>query len=111
MLAYLMQVLLAVLARRCDWEVNLEEPIRPFPIPTPANGLPMRMWAMARSHRLRSPLPDEELGGSRLVGGCCFRNRASNAPTACWTRRDWGNRTLSGRDCLVQLFMITFTTV
>ena len=35
------QILLAVLAREYDWEVDLEEPLKTFPLPVPAWGAPM----------------------------------------------------------------------
>ena len=36
-----MQILLAVLARKYDWSVDLKEPLKTFPLPYPAWGLPM----------------------------------------------------------------------
>lgn len=36
-----MQVLLAVLAREYDWELDLKEPLKTFPLPIPAWGVPM----------------------------------------------------------------------
>ena len=35
------QILLAVLARKYDWTVDLNEPVKTFPLPYPAWGLPM----------------------------------------------------------------------
>ena len=41
------QILLAMLARQVDWAVDdINEKINAFPIPSPVNGLPMKMWAM-----------------------------------------------------------------
>ena len=37
----IMQIMLAVLARGYDWQVDLTEPIREFPLPLPRRGLPM----------------------------------------------------------------------
>ncbi len=37
----IMQIMLAVLARGYDWQVDLTEPIREFPLPLPSRGLPM----------------------------------------------------------------------
>lgn len=36
-----MQILLAVLAREYDWELDREEPLKTFPLPVPAWGAPM----------------------------------------------------------------------
>ena len=33
--------MLAILARKYDWEVDLTEPLKTFPLPYPAWGLPM----------------------------------------------------------------------
>ena len=33
--------MLAILARKYDWEVDLSEPLKTFPLPYPAWGLPM----------------------------------------------------------------------
>lgn len=33
--------MLAVLARKYDWTVDLKEPVKTFPLPNPAWGLPM----------------------------------------------------------------------
>jgi len=38
------QILLAVLAREYDWEVDLEEPLKTFPLPVPAWGAPMTFY-------------------------------------------------------------------
>lgn len=38
---FITQVLLAVLARGYDWQVDLNEPVKTFPLPVPAHGLPM----------------------------------------------------------------------
>lgn len=35
------QILLAILARKYDWTVDLKEPVKTFPLPYPAWGLPM----------------------------------------------------------------------
>ena len=35
------QIMMAVLARGYDWQVDLTEPIKSFPIPTPIRGMPM----------------------------------------------------------------------
>ena len=41
------QILLAMLARQVDWDVDdINERINAFPIPSPVNGLPMKMWAI-----------------------------------------------------------------
>ena len=37
----IMQIMLAVLARGHDWQADLTEPIREFPLPLPGRGLPM----------------------------------------------------------------------
>lgn len=36
-LVFWWQILLAVLARRYEWEVDLTEPVKPFPVPVPSN--------------------------------------------------------------------------
>ena len=43
-----MQIMLAVLARGYDWEINPEEPLKTFPLPVPAWGLPMTFWKLQR---------------------------------------------------------------
>ena len=35
------QIMLAVLSRGYDWEIDPEEPVKEFPLPMPALGLPM----------------------------------------------------------------------
>lgn len=41
------QILLAVLARKYDWTVDLKEPVKTFPLPYPAWGLPMSFTQLA----------------------------------------------------------------
>ena len=49
-----MQIMLAVLARGYDWQVDLTEPIKNFPLSLPTWGLPMTF------HKLDSPLTSRE---------------------------------------------------
>ena len=35
------QIMLAVLSRGYDWEIDPEEPLKAFPLPMPVRGLPM----------------------------------------------------------------------
>ena len=35
------QIMLAVLSRGYDWEIDPEEPVKAFPLPMPVQGLPM----------------------------------------------------------------------
>ena len=39
--------MLAVLARDYDWEVDLDEPIKSFPIPSPVRSLPATFHKLA----------------------------------------------------------------
>ena len=44
-----MKILIAALVRRCDWELeDVTEPLKPFPIPSPINDLPMKIWALEK---------------------------------------------------------------
>lgn len=36
-----MQIMIAILARDCDWGVDLAEPVKKFPFPAPIWGLPI----------------------------------------------------------------------
>ena len=49
-----MQIMLAVLARGYDWQVDLTEPIKNFPLSLPSWGLPMTF------HKLDSPTISRE---------------------------------------------------
>ena len=44
--------MLAVLARGYDWEVDLDEPIKSFPMPTPVRALPMTFYKVAAKQNL-----------------------------------------------------------
>ena len=37
----LVQIMLAVLSRGYEWEIDREEPLKAFPLPMPVRGLPM----------------------------------------------------------------------
>ena len=43
-----MQIMLAVLARGYEWEIDEKEPVKTFPLPTPAWGLPMTFKKLQR---------------------------------------------------------------
>lgn len=46
--AYMLpQIMLAVLARGYDWTLDLDEPMKSFPIPYPRNGMPMSVTQKA----------------------------------------------------------------
>lgn len=43
-----MQVMLAVLAREYEWEIDLNEPVKTFPLPVLAWGMPMTFKRLQR---------------------------------------------------------------
>ena len=49
-----LQIMLAVLARGYEWEVRQDEPVKTFPMPIPAWGLPMAF------HKLKRPVMARE---------------------------------------------------
>ena len=49
------QIMLAVLARGYEWSLDLDEPIKTFPIPYPRNGMPMTFTKRVPSTLHRSP--------------------------------------------------------
>lgn len=48
--------MLAVLARDYDWEVDVNEPIKSFPIPTPVRALPMTFHKLAAKQKVGLPV-------------------------------------------------------
>ena len=48
--------MLAVLARDFDWEVDVNEPIKSFPIPTPVRALPMTFYRLAAEQKVGLPV-------------------------------------------------------
>ena len=52
--------MLAVLARDYDWEVDLDEPIKSFPIPTPVRALPMVFYKLAAKKNVEPPVSGSE---------------------------------------------------
>ena len=53
-LPFAMQIMLTVLLRGYDWQVNVNEPVVHFPLTLPALGLPMTFFKLLR------PLPDAD---------------------------------------------------
>ena len=47
--------MLAVLARKYDWTVDFEEPLKTFPLPYPAWGLPMTFTMLSTADISLSP--------------------------------------------------------
>ena len=54
-----MQILLAVLSRKYNWEVDLQEPVKSLPSPHPAWGLPMSFTQLANESNEATTLPQK----------------------------------------------------
>lgn len=66
------QIFLAVLARKYDWTVDLNEPVKTFPLPYPAWGLPMSF----------TQLPGDSLAKSQRGGAPVQAQACDTSPAA-----------------------------
>lgn len=65
--AVFVQILLAVMARKYDWTVDLKEPVKTFPLPYPAWGLPMSFTRLPDDSALTVQKPYSQHGAAQAA--------------------------------------------